>query len=56
MPIWRSGTQRFHATSRVAQGIARESGGTRRFMRYRIEVPQPESERGSGRELKPEAE
>jgi hypothetical protein len=42
------------ATSRVAQASPREARRTRRFMRYRIEVPRSES--GRGREPRSAAE
>ena len=54
MPILALGRRGSHATSRVAQASPRKGGRTRRFMRYRSEVPQSES--GSGREPRPAAE
>ena len=52
MPDLAFGRKGFHATSRVAQALPREGGRARRFMKYHLQAPQPESGRRNGRKTR----
>jgi len=55
MPDLAFGRKGYHATSRVAQALPREGGRARRFMKYHLQAPQPESGRRNGRKTRPGA-